>query len=119
MSFTREIPTDRAELENQIYRMEKFGEGLERNGQRWTEEECEMLIEDYRTFGSIPILALKYQRTQLAITHRLIEMGCICGIVERPRRNEPDNCSKDHCLCNTCQNFSTCRKTCKKLKNET
>ena len=108
MLILKDLPTNPGELEEKIYRMTAYGEGVERNGLYWSEEEVAMLKTDYDNLVPIPILALKYQRTQLAIMQKMITSGGVSGPGGKPRTCKLYK--KKTCLCEDCAQYKTCEK---------
>ena len=85
-----------------IIAMRQSGAGLDRMGERWTDEERKEVEEAYFKGEDISQIALQHQRSELAIVKQLDKAGAFCnqGKTRAPKT--------ESCLCYKCLGKYAC-----------
>ena len=82
---------------------------LDREGDYWTEEERENLIQMYKDAVDITAIALYLRRSERAVVQQLQSMNAFPPTRTRVTKKKDDRCPGiDGCLCPTCSLYQKC-----------
>lgn len=92
-------------MSDKVIAMRLRGEGLDKDGQFWSKEDRQKLVNNFYAGIGVTTMAQEFQRSERAIVQQLIAEDCYDNTIKR--RNHCVKRSKK-CLCGQCESCETC-----------